>query len=101
MLDENRAFEDHHLGLMREDPDEHLLATDIGRDDDLVLERTFAATTRSLQAGPVGTSTTVPSSPTGPSPIGLGRPGTVPILLRRSSDLGYTPDLDLLAADPD
>jgi hypothetical protein len=86
---------------MRKDPDEHLLATDVGRDDDLVLERSFAASPRGLKTRAVGTKATIPSSPIGPSPIGLGRPGTFPALLRRSSDLGYTPDLDRLAADPD
>jgi hypothetical protein len=106
MLDQNRSFEDDYLGLMGKNPDEHLLATDIGRDDDLVLERTFAATARSLQTRAIRTSSTVPSSPIGPSsirqpPIGLGGPGTVSVLLRRSIDLCYTPDLDLLAADPD
>jgi hypothetical protein len=101
VLDEDRSFEDDHLGLMREDPDEHLLATDVGRDDDLVLERSFAASPRGLKTRAVGTGATIPSSPIGPSPIGLGRPGTVTAFLRRACDLGYTPDLDLLPADPD
>jgi hypothetical protein len=101
VLDQDRSLENDHLGLMRKDPDEHLLATDVGRDDDLVLERSFAASPRGLKTRAVGTDATIPSSPIGPSPIRLGRPGTVPALLRRSRDLGYTPDLDLLAADPD
>jgi len=86
---------------MRKDPDEHLLATDVGRDDDLILERSFAASPRGLKTRAIGTGAAIPASPSGPCPIGLGRPGTVTAFLRRSSDLGYTPDLDLLAADPD
>ena len=59
MLDQDRSFEDHHLGLMRENPDEHLLAADVGRDDDLVFDLTLAATPRGLQARAIGTGPTI------------------------------------------
>src|SRR3990172_4025137 len=37
MLDEHRAFHDHYLGLVREDPDEHLLPLRLHWDDDLLI----------------------------------------------------------------
>ena len=38
VLDEDRAFEDHHLGLSAVHPDEHLLAPGLDRDDHLVVD---------------------------------------------------------------
>jgi hypothetical protein len=38
MLDENRSFKDHHLCLTTGDPDEHLLAATLDRDDELVVD---------------------------------------------------------------
>jgi len=92
MLYEDRAFEYDDLSLMREDPDEHLLATDVGRDDYFLFEVPFTATPGRLQTRTGGSLFSTPTSPLGS--------GTVAGLFSRSTDLGYTPHLDLLAAYP-
>ena len=73
VLDENWTFEDYDLSLVWKDPDKHLLATDVGRDDDLVLERTFAASVRGLKTRAVRVGARPSLLPSiGPSLIGLG-----------------------------